>query len=154
MPEQDDIPRMRDELVEAFFAGETARVTELGRAILAESLEDGYGLPFSVEVDSGTLPEFDQVSDDSADLWMLAGHVAPECLGAPEDGERLTPDELAPAPDLRVRNAFKEYPDRDIYALWQNCAAEHDRDGHRPRTSSHPAPHGTPPRRMAAHRPV
>ncbi|MCU0980664.1 MAG: hypothetical protein MUF25_16060 [Pirellulaceae bacterium] len=56
----DEFPEtdLRDLLVEAFFAGDRDRVMTLGRAIVAEVVEDGgtYGDEFAY----GTLLQFDQ----------------------------------------------------------------------------------------------
>ena len=121
MADEDDIHRMRNELVEAFFAGNTDRVAEVGQAMLDLSLEPGAdGMPFGDEVGYGPLVVPDEMPDDFEELWILDGLVTAERLAELEDGADLTPDELALAQDRWVRNVFAEIPEPG-FPLWQVC---------------------------------
>jgi hypothetical protein len=108
-------------LVEAFFAGDHDRVTELGQAVVAEVVEQGG--TYGDGVASGTLLGFDQQPDDPTEY--LEGYVSPERLDALLDGEALTPDEQAVALDRWALSVLRDNPDYDRYPLWAVCSLTH-----------------------------
>jgi hypothetical protein len=127
--EWDDIPRMRDELVAAYYAGDSTRVEELGRCIVETGMKTSSALVLGTERSSGTLVRPDQIPVTFEDLYVLDATLPPGRLRALECGADLTPDELALGQDLWVRNMFGADPDCDVYAVWAVCETKHRDDG-------------------------
>ena len=120
---------MRDELVEAFYAGDAGRVEELGQLVIDTGMKQSSELVFGAERASGTLLEPGQIPVAFEDLYLLDDRLPPTRLRALERGADLTPDELALGRDLWVRNLYGEDPDCDVFAVWAVCEPEHSRDG-------------------------
>jgi hypothetical protein len=128
---QDDTLRLRDELVEALYAGDFARAGELGQLVVDARMK-ASGEPALDNVRaSGTLLRPDQIPTAFEDLYLLDATLRPERLRALEHGADLTPDELALGQELWVRNMFGEDPDCDVYAVWTVHETRHRRDGRR-----------------------
>ena len=120
---------MRDELVEAFYAGDAARVEALGQRVVDTAMKASSQLAFGAERASGTLLRPDQIPVAFEDLYLLDDKLPPARLRALERGADLTADELALGQDLWVRNMFGEDPDCDVYAVWAVCEPKHSVDG-------------------------
>ena len=120
---------MRDELIEAFYAGDAGRVEELGQLVIDTGMKQSSELVFGAERASGTLLEPGQIPVAFEDLSLLDDRLPPARLRTLERGANLTPDELARGQHLWVRNSYGEDPDCDVYAVWAVCEPKHSRDG-------------------------
>jgi hypothetical protein len=129
MPDEDDIPRMRDELVEAFFAGDTDRVNELGQSLIDTGLKEGDSFALGDELTSGTLLEPAQIPEDIDDIHMLEGDVSAERLEQLANRAPLTPEEAALLQDRWVWCVLQDITDFDTYAIWGVHEAKHTVDG-------------------------
>ena len=122
----DEIPEadLRDLLVEAFFAGDRDRVMTLGRAIVAEVVEQGG--TYGDEVATGVMLPFAMEPTDPADyLDLLDGVATEERIEALWDGAGLTTDERAFVIDAAARQVFSGDADIDRYPLWAVCSLTH-----------------------------
>jgi len=122
--EDDDISRLRDELVEAYFAGDTVRTSELGQLLIDTDLKEGESFALGDELTIGTLLVPDQIPEDIDDIHLLEGHVSTERLEQLANWAPLTPEESALLQDLWVRHLLEDTPDFGTYAIWGGTRSE------------------------------